>query len=140
MHTSPSGKVNPIGVALILGVIAAIYYVVVFSPVYLDNFDVSEAVAAAYNQVDQISDDRILPALKGKLDRIGTHREPNEDGVLEETMGLGLDEDALTIDRNPDGTVLVRVAYTREVRLKPTQRWVKVRFAPQRSGRPAGSK
>jgi len=112
-----------------------------FAPVYLDNIDVTDAVASAFNQVGQLPDDRIVEQLKGKMLNIGTHRELNADGELVEARGLGLDDDAVTYERAPDTNVVsIQVRYVREVRLKPTSRWVKVRFGPKKTGVPAGLK
>lgn len=131
---------NLLGLAILLGIAVAIYYVAMFSPVYLDNIDVTDAVASAFNQVGQLPDDRIVEQLKGKMLNIGTHRELNADGELVEARGLGLEDDAVSYERNPDNTVAIQVRYVREVRLKPTGRWVKVRFAPKKTGVPAGLK
>lgn len=135
----PTGKVNLIGLAIILGLVAGVYSVVVFSAAYLDNMDVMDAVASAYNQVGQRSDDQIVIDLKATLSRIGTHRELNEEGVLVEAPGLGVDDEGITFEKNPaNNEYLIGVRYVREVRLKPSRRWVKLRFFPSKKGVPAG--
>lgn len=136
----PRGAVNPLSVLVILAIAAAIYYVAIFSPVYLDNIDVTDAVVSAYNQSGQVPDEQIKGVLRDKLKRIGTHREPNADGELEEKMGLGVPDEDVVYEVNPDNTVTVQVKYFREVRLKPTGKWTKVKFSPSKHGTPAGLK
>lgn len=136
----PRGAVNPLSVLVILAIAAAIYYVAIFSSVYLDNIDVTDAVVSAYNQSGQVPDEQIRGVLRDKLKRIGTHRELNADGELEEKMGLGVEDENVIYEVNPDNTVTVQVKYVREVRLKPTSKWTKVKFSPSKHGTPAGLK
>jgi len=136
----PRGAVNPLTVLVILAIAAGIYYVAIFAPVYLDNIDVTDAVVSAYNQTGQAPDATILTNLRDRLKRIGTHREPNADGELEEVMGLGAADEDVVYETNPDNTVTVSVHYVREVRLKPTGKWTKVKFSPTKHGTPAGLK
>jgi hypothetical protein len=136
----PTGKVNLIGLTLLLGLGAGIYSIVIFGSVYTDNMDVTDAVRSAFNQVGQRPEGQILAELQSKLDRIGTHRELNENGVLVEVRGLGVGEEGITFEKNPaTNEYLVQVRYVREVRLKPTKRWVKVRFSPSKKGIPPGA-
>ena len=136
----PRGAVNPLSVLVILAIAVAIYCVAIFSGAYLDNIDVTDAVVSAYNQTGQVPDEQIINVLRDKLKRIGTHREPNEDGEVVEVMGLGAQDEDVTYERNPDNTVTVQVRYVREVRLKPTSRWTKIRFTAKKAGVPAGLK
>jgi len=136
----PRGAVNPISVLVIAVIAVGIYYVAVFSSAYLDNIDVTDAVVSAYNQTGQVPDEQIYGVLRDRLKRIGTHREPNADGELEEVLGLGVPDENVIYERNPDNTVTVAVHYVREVRLKPTGKWTKVRFSPTKHGTPAGLK
>jgi hypothetical protein len=136
----PRGAVNPLSVLIILAIAVAIYCVAIFSGAYLDNVDVTDAVVSAYNQTGQIPDQQIIDGIKGKLARIGTHRELNENGELVEVLGLGVTDEDVIYEINPDNTVTVTVRYVREVRLKPTGKWTKLRFAPTKRGTPAGLK
>ena len=136
----PRGAVNPISVVVILLIAAGVYYVAIFAPIYLDNIDVTDAVVSAYNQTGQAPDATILTNLRDRLKRIGTHREPNDDGELVEVMGLGIPDENVVYELNPDNTVTVSVNYVREVRLKPTGKWTRVKFSPTKHGTPAGLK
>jgi len=136
----PRGAVNPLSVIVIVAIVAAIYYVAIFAPAYLDNIDVTDAVVSAYNQTGQAQDETIRTNLRDKLKRIGTHREPNENGELVEVLGLGIPDEDVTYEVNPDNTVTVQVKYVREIRLKPTGKWSKLRFSPSKHGTPAGLK
>ena len=137
---SSRGAVNPLSVIVILAILAAVYYVAIFAPAYLDNIDVTDAVVSAYNQTGQAQDETIRTNLRDKLKRIGTHREPNENGELVEVLGLGIPDEDVTYEVNPDNTVTVQVKYVREIRLKPTGKWSKLRFSPSKHGTPAGLK
>jgi hypothetical protein len=137
----PTGKVNLIGLTLLLGLAAGVYSVVIFSPAYMDNIDATDAVAAAFNQVGQRLDEQVLIELRSRLVRIGTHRELNEEGVLVETPGLGVPDDAIIFEKNPaNNEVTIGFRYVREVRLKPSSKWVKLKFAPIKKGFPLGTR
>jgi hypothetical protein len=127
-------------VLLIAAIGTAVYCVAMFAPAYLDNIDVTDAVVSAYNQSGTRPNEQILQDLKDKLKRIGTHRELNADGDLEEVMGLGAADEDVSFEQLPDNSVVVEVRYVREVRLKPTGRWTKLRFSTKKAGTPAGLK
>ena len=55
----PTGKVNPIGVLPIAGILFGIYYVVMFGGAYLDNMDVMEAEAAGSTLFGDFPEERI---------------------------------------------------------------------------------
>ena len=119
----PTGKVNPIGVLLIAGILFGIYYIVMFGGAYLDNMDVMEAEAAAFNSFGHFPEERIRAEFKGALDKIGTHRELNQDGDLVEVRGLGVADEQITLERGPDEMIVIHVDYDREIQLKPSQKW-----------------
>lgn len=135
------GSVNPLSVLVVSGIAVAVYCVAMFAPAYLDHLDVMDLVASAYNQVGHRRDEVILEELKGRLVHIGTHREANQDGEMEEVRGLGVADEDITYELNAaEKTALVQVRYVREVRLKPTGRWVKLNFTSKKAGTPAGMK
>ena len=130
-----SGKVNLIGLALILALIVGIWAVVIFSPIYLDNLDVKEAVAAAYNQAGHDSEEALRTLIKARTFRVGTHKEDDGQGNWVEKTGLGLTDEMITIERNPEMTqALIRIDYDREVELKPFKRIRIIHFSPQLKG------
>lgn len=137
----PRGSVNPLSVLAIAGIATAIYCLVIFAPVYMEHLDVVDVVASAFNQVGVRRDDTIQEELKGRLLGIGTHRELNEDNELVEVRGLGVADEDVIYEINPaEKTALIEVRYVREVRLKPTSRWTKLRFTAKKAGVPAGLK
>ena len=139
---SSRGAVNPLTVLLLTGIAVAIYCVVIFAPPYLDHIDVMDAVGSAYNQTGVRDDSVVERDLKDRLiHSIGTHREQNEEGELVEVRGLGVADEDVTFEVNrPEKTVHIEVRYVREVRLKPSSRWTKLRFTAKKTGVPAGLK
>jgi hypothetical protein len=137
----PRGSVNPLSVLAISAIAVAIYCLVIFAPVYLEHLDVVDVVASAFNQVGQRRDETIQEELKGRLLGIGTHRALNDDNELVEVRGLGVaDEDLIYEINAAEKTAHIELRYVREVRLKPTSRWTKIRFTAKKAGVPAGLK
>lgn len=124
--------------ALLLAIAGGIYWLIMFSGVYLDNFDVKEAIDIAYNQAGKARSDQELKALikmRTNQPTLGTHQEPDPYGGVRTVPGLGLTDDDITIERDSvNNTIRIQVNYTREVRLKPTLRVQRVSFRPSRMG------
>src|SRR5947209_8298304 len=115
-----AGKVNLVALVLLAGAAGAIYWLIFFIPVYLDNIDVKNAVEAAYNRAASLDDVTIRGQIKAEASRFGTHIEDDGFGNMVEKQGLGLTDEQIVIERDEVlKTVLVRVDYAREVKLKP---------------------
>jgi hypothetical protein len=120
---------------MLAAVAAGLYAVILFSPVYADNWDVQEAIAIAHNQIGKMSDQQVRDTIRGKLVYVGTHQEYDLYGNLKTVQGLGLSDEAIVIERDHvRGTALIRVDYEREVYAKLIRRTFRVKFHPQRSG------
>ncbi len=138
LRVKPYGKANLASILLVLAVAVGIWLGALFTPIYLDNLNVKDAVAAAYADVnlgktDEQIRNRIIEDLNSN--KVGTHQEHDRFGELVNVPGLGLTTENITIDRNDVArTVRIRVDYDREVRLKPLQRVVKVHFNPEKKG------
>ncbi|MFZ5469645.1 MAG: hypothetical protein ACOZIN_09425 [Myxococcota bacterium] len=133
----PTGKVNLVSLLLIAGVVGGIYALVVFSPVYLDNLDVKEAIAAAYNQAGRMDDRALVGLIKSRVNAaaVGEHVEDDGYGNQRVVGGLGIKDEQITVQRDEvRRTILIRVDYQREVVLKPTDRIRQVRFSPMKEG------
>jgi len=121
---------------LLLAVVAGgIYAVWTFSPAYLDNLDVQEAISVAFNQADKRSDDALKAIIVNRLHRVGTHLADDGYGNITEKPGLGISADNIYVERDEvQGTLYIRVDYERQVKLKPTERWHTLRFSPEKDG------
>ena len=131
----PTGKINIIGLILILGVLTFIYSVVMFSKPVLDNLDVKEHISAAYNQAQGMDDQRIKQLLENRTANLGEHDEDDGFGNIHTVPGLGLSDDNITVERNEVAqTISIRVDYVRKVVLVPTTRVYALHFHPEQSG------
>lgn len=133
----PAGRVNFVSLLVLAAIAGGIYWVIIFSPVYLDNLDVKEAISVAYNQVGKRSPDQLRAEIKAKLNdkKLGWHREDDGYGNVTVVGGLGIQDEQIFIERNDvTNEVLIRVEYEREVVLKPTERVRFIRFSPQKEG------
>ena len=122
---------------LLLLLLGGGYAAYLFIPLWLDDLDMREAVAAAFGQTSTDSDDNHIRALiLEKARRVGTHWE-EQDGKQVEVPGLGVEPGDVVIERKGGGgEVRVRVDYTRTVRLRPLQRFYSVAFHPEKAGTP----
>ncbi|HEX4621868.1 MAG TPA: hypothetical protein VH208_09915 [Myxococcaceae bacterium] len=131
----PTGKINLIGLVLILGVVAFIYSVVMFSKPILDNLDVKEQINAAYNQAQGLDDLQLKRLIEYQLVRVGEHDQDDGYGNIKTVPGLGLTDDNITVERDTVAdTLLIRVDYARKVVLSPTNKVYWMQFHPQFSG------
>jgi hypothetical protein len=131
----PYGKVNLVTLLLLSAVIGGIYSVWMFSKPVLDNLDVKEALSAALNQKG-LSDDQLKAVIISRLERVGTHFGEDDFGRVVEKTGLGLTPDQITVDRDTvQGTLYLRIDYHRDIQLKPSGKWVQLRFKPDASGK-----
>ncbi len=134
----PTGKINLIGVAILLALAGGLWWLITFGPAYLDNLDARDAVAAGFSQA-KLGDppetvrDRIVAKLN---DRVGWHTEIDDWGNAKRVTGLGLTKENVIVDVDDvNKTVLVQVTYEREVPLKPTAKVRKLRFKVERRGK-----
>ena len=134
----PSGKISFGGLVLLTLVAGGIYAGVMFVPFYVDNLDVKEAVAVAFNRSAQSSDDDALRALIiERTSDLGNHweRDRFDRDIL--VPGLGLTPEQITIERSEvSGKIRIQVDYTRRVRLKPTKNVHTLRFRVVKEGIP----
>lgn len=137
----PSGKVNPVTVLLVLALVGAGWWAVIFVPVYWDNLDVREAVDAAFARYHVDGEERARGFLMDRLNlvtpqgTIGHHFEIDEDGMEQEMPGLGVPDENVTFDYvERDSQLTVRVEYDRVVVLKPSQKRRTLHFVVEKSG------
>src|SRR5579871_5930463 len=103
---------------MLAAIAAAIYSVVFFSGLVIDNSAVGEQIVGAYNQGTFLDDTGIRKFLIQETDRIGDHEVVDEMGNSRIATGLGLKDEDITIERNDvAGTILIRIDYERKVQL-----------------------
>lgn len=133
----PSGKISFGGLVLLTLVAGGIYLGVMFVPLYVDNLDVKEAVAAAFNRSPTSDDSSLVNLIIERTSQMGTHWETDQfdNDIL--VPGLGLTADNITIERSTvTPSVRIEVEYTRRVRLKPTNQVRVMRFLVVQEGIP----
>lgn len=120
---------------MIAAAIAAIYCAVIFLPVWADNFDVKEAVAAAFNTSGRNDDEKMRELIKARTAQTATHTETDEFGYTVEKPGLGLTDEDILIERDTvQNKIKVQVNYERKVKLKPLKKIVRWKFKVKREG------
>jgi hypothetical protein len=129
--------VNLVNLTLLLLLLGGGYAAYLFIPLWLDDLDMREAVAAAFGQMSTNPDDNYIRSVVLQRARsVGTHWE-EQDGKQVELPGLGVEPGDVLIERKGEGgEVRVRVDYTRTVRLRPLQRFYSVAFHTEKSGTP----
>lgn len=122
---------------MIVGLIGALYWAVVFGPAYLDNISMREALDVAVHT--RGGDEHVVEAVINRVNfgehAFGYHYEENENGEQVEVRGMGLTADNISVDRNEQAhTLKVMIDYTRPVRLKPTSTVRSVTFHLEQEG------
>jgi hypothetical protein len=124
--------VNLVNLTLTVSVLSGGYLAWIYIPLWLDDLDVREAVAAGAGQLSQENTSLDAPGIQRmvalRLTKVGTHWE-EQDGKQVEVPGLGLDPEDVQVERSADGKRgRVTVDYARTVRLKPLDRTWTLRF------------
>jgi hypothetical protein len=134
----PQGKVNLIGVVMLAGITYAIWWIVTYSTVYLDNLDVKDAVNSAFNQSVRAADADLRQGIVRRLNfsPLGWHWEETDSGERVRKPGLGVPDEGIEIERDDvANTILVRVTYEREVELLPFDKLDMVKFVVEKQGK-----
>jgi hypothetical protein len=129
-----------LGYLTVLAVIAAIYAVVMFVPMYLDHFEVKDISNSTFNAYREMSSvEHFRNELLRKLNAVewATHPEQDEFGVINEVKGLGLTAEDVFVEFDDRTKVLwVKFSYLRRIVLKPSQKVRTFRFDFERKERP----
>lgn len=117
---------------------AGVYWLVLFLPLYIDNWEVRDKVVAAFNQYPLTPLDRVRTVLKGEIDslKFGTHSQYDPVSGDTKTMpGLGLtDEQVVTEDDPVRRWFRVAVTFDRVVTLFPTEKQRTLHFVIEKKG------
>ena len=132
----PRGAVNLVNLTLTVAVVSAAYLGWIYIPLWLDDLDVREALAAGVGQLTSenlgMTEAAIQKTVATRLASVGYHWE-EQDGRQLQVPGLGLEADDVQIERAPDGkSGRLTVDYARTVKLKPLDRYWTLRFHTSR--------
>lgn len=132
------GAVNLVNLTLLVAVVSGAYLAWIYVPLWLDDLDVREALAAGVGQLtaenSSLDAAGIQKMVALRLSKVGSHWE-EQDGKQIEVPGLGLEPDDVQIERGADGkSGRVTVDYARTVRLKPLNHYWTLRFHTTREG------
>ena len=125
---------NLVNLTLLAAVVSGGYLLWVWVPLWLDDLDVREALAAAVGQLgDPNQDDRVRVLAAGRLATVGSHWEEN-DGRQVEVPGLNVRPEDIVIER--EGRLgRASLDYDRTVKLKPLERFWTIHFHTMREGK-----
>ena len=134
----PRGAVNLVSLTLLAAAVSGAYLAWIYVPLWLDDLDVREALAAGVGQLVSENTAMDAPAIQHmvatRLARVGTHWE-EQDGRQLEVPGLGIDPGDVQMERAPDGkTGRLTLDYARTVKLRPLERYWTIRFHTTREG------
>ena len=127
---------NLVNLTLLVAVVAGAYLAWVYIPLWLDDLDVREALAAGVGQLTSeslgMTEAAIQKTVANRLARVGYHWE-EQDGRQVQVPGLGIEADDVQIERGADGkSGRLSVDYARTVKLKPLEQYWTLRFHTSR--------
>jgi hypothetical protein len=130
--------VNLVNLTLTAALLSGAYLAWLWVPLWLDDLDVREALAAGLGQLTAESTALDAPAVQKmvalRLAKVGYHWE-EQGGRQVPVPGLGVEPQDVQIERGKDGrSGRLTVDYERTVKLKPLERYWTVRFRTTREG------
>jgi hypothetical protein len=132
----PRGSVNLVSLTLLVVAVSGAYLAWIWVPLWLDDLDVREALAAGVGQlgteVTSLDAGGVQRVVAGRLRNVGSHWEEH-DGKQVEVPGLGVEPDDVKVERE-GRTVRLTVDYDRTVKLKPLERYQTFHFHTTREG------
>ncbi len=134
----PRGAVNLVSLTLTVAVLSGAYLAWIYVPLWLDDLDVREALAAGVGQLTSENSGMDAAAIQKlvalRLAKVGYHWEEQE-GRQVQVPGLGLEAKDVEIQRGADGrSGRLTVDYARTVKLNPLDRYWTLRFRTTREG------
>ena len=127
---------NLVNLTLLVAVVAGAYLAWLYIPLWLDDLDVREALAAGVGQLTSenlgMTEAAIQKVVANRLAHVGYHWE-EQDGRQVQVPGLGIEADDVQIERGADGkSGRLSVDYARTVKLKPLEQYWTLRFHTSR--------
>jgi hypothetical protein len=128
--------VNLVNFTLTVAVLSGGYLAWLCVPLWLDDLDVREALAAGVGQLTSenlgMTEAAIQKTVSLRLAQVGYHWE-EQDGKQVQVPGLGLEPDDVQIEHGADGkSGRLTVDYGRTVKLKPLERYWTLKFHTSR--------
>ena len=132
----PRGAVNLVNLTLTVAVLSGGYLAWLCVPLWLDDLDVREALAAGAGQLTSenlgMDPAAIQKTVALRLAHVGYHWEEQE-GKQVQVPGLGLEPDDVKLERGADGkSGRLSVDYGRTVKLQPLERYWTLNFHTSR--------
>ena len=129
---------NLVNLTLTVTVVSGAYLGWIYVPLWLDDLDVREALAAGVGQLTSenlgMTEAAIQQTVAARLAHVGYHWE-DQDGKQVQVPGLGLQPDDVQIERGEDRrSGRLTVDYGRTVKLKPLERYWTLKFHTTREG------
>ena len=128
-----------LGYVTVAAVLAGLYSVVMFVPLYLDHFDAKDIANATFNQYRDLQTEGVKSYLLQQLNVVkwATHEELDEEGNTVVKPGLGLTPEELTVEFDEKTKNLwIHFEYQRKVVLKPTDKVKVFKFVYDHKERP----
>jgi hypothetical protein len=128
-----------LGYLMVAGLLAALYGVIMFGPLYIDHMEVKDTCNAAFNRFKDVGREGLQADVLDRLNRVpwATHEERDEMDQVVEKPGLGLTEEDVVVEVNEQlKQVFLKVDYQRKVVLKPTNKVRIVKFHFERRDTP----
>ena len=134
----PRGAVNLVNLTLTVALVSGAYLAWIYIPLWLDDLDVREALAAGVGQLTSENSGMDTVAIQKmvaiRLSKVGYHWE-EQDGRQVQVPGLGLEPEEVQVQRGADGkSGRLSVDYGRTVKLQPLERYWTLRFHTMREG------
>jgi hypothetical protein len=128
--------VNVVNLTLTVAVVSGTYLGWIYIPLWLDDLDVRETLAAGAGQLTSeslgMTEATIQKTAAARLAQVGYHWE-EQDGKQVQVPGLGIEPDDIQVERSRDGrSGKLTVDYARTVKLKPLEQYWTVRFHTSR--------
>lgn len=129
-----------LGYVMVAALLAGVYSVVIFAPIYLDHMDAKDLVNSTFNQFRELGS---AEQMQGELIRRflevpwETHPVENEYGEVTQKKGMLLDPEQVFVEFDDRTKVLhVRIQYERKVKLKPADKIHVMKFVLERKEKP----
>ena len=129
---------NLVNVTLTVALVSGAYLAWIYVPLWLDDLDVRETLAAGVGQmtaeVSALDGPAVQRMVAGRLAKVGYHWEEQE-GRQVQVPGLGIDPQDVQVERAADGrSGRLTLEYARTVKLQPLERYWTLRFRTTREG------
>jgi hypothetical protein len=130
-RSNQRGAISPVGMLLTAGLIAGVYFGIMYLPTIFENLEVKQLMREASTlAVRGQSDDAIRLFIQQKAKQVGSHYEIR-DGQEMNFPGIVLLDDDIHINRDEDTKkIIIQVSYTVRLTYPFTQKQKEMTFSP----------